>query len=196
MEHATDVWRLARDSTSVLVSALVALEHHIGGSYVSSVPRSALEEAVRRGWSYTIDMARRSAVTLAPQFIASLHEKLASAIRAPGIGVFRDGDRPLDWTNFVTETAAGNMNSGIAACDAWIFAQLYWGQHLQSLAPSVAWLLINGIRLQEGRHPIAPDPRHNVTLKQYLQWAGPDHHDAESLRALFGQYAVEQEPRS
>ncbi len=187
-----DVWRLARDVTSALVLDLVALEHCIGGSYVSSVPRSALEDAVRSGWSYTIDVARRSAVTLDPQFIASLHERLAYSIGAPGIGVFRDGDLPQDWTNFVMEAAVGNMDSGMADYDAWIFAQLYWGQHLQSLAPSVAWLLINGIRLQEGRHPIVPDPRHNAALKQYLGWAGPADHDAESLRALFGRYAAEQ----
>jgi hypothetical protein len=191
-----DLWRLARDITPAIVSDLAALEHDIGGSDASSVPRSALEEAVRSGWSYTIDAARRSAVTLQPPFIASLHERLARSIGAPGSGVFRNGDPPQDWTNFVAETAAVNKNGGMADCDAWIFAQLYWGRHFQSLAPSVAWLLINGIRLQEGRHPIVPDPRDNVALKQYLQWAGPGHHDAESLRALFGRYAAEQEPRS
>jgi hypothetical protein len=199
MAHAMDVWGLARDITSALVSDLTALEHHIGGSCGSSVPRGALEEAVRSGWSYTIAVARRSVVTLDPQLIASLHERLARSIGAPGIGVFRDGDPPQDWTNFkqsLTDAAVGNRNSSMADCDAWIFAQFYWGQHVQSLAPSVAWLLINGIRLQEGRHPLVPDPRHSATLQQCLQWAGPDLYDAESLRALFGRYATEQDPRS
>jgi hypothetical protein len=190
-----DVWLLAQTITPTLAASLVALEHDIGGAFVRTVPDEALAAAIAQGWSYTTLAARQSSVNLDLRFVASLHEQVGRPIAAPGIGEFRDGNPPRDWTGFGTDMAPSALEHGLSGSAAAIFAQLYWGGHVTSLAPTIAWLLIDGLRLQEGLHPIVPDPRHGTKFKEYLNWAGPETHDAESLRALFGRLEDEQVPQ-
>jgi hypothetical protein len=130
-------------------------------------------------------------VTLAPAFITALHERLALPVGAPGFGVFHDGIAPMDWGSFqrvLTDLMPGYPNR--CACelgggpDAWIFAQLYWGGHIESLRPSVAWLLINGIRFEQGGPPAILYPGGVARFKEALQDAGPPCWDAETLRGL------------
>jgi hypothetical protein len=59
---------------------------------------------------------------------------------------------------------------------------------------SLAWLCINGLRLQEGLFAIYPSADRNERFLIALEGAGPDCWDAEDLRGFFGYYEHDQKP--
>ncbi|AFY92304.1 hypothetical protein Cha6605_1071 [Chamaesiphon minutus PCC 6605] len=124
---------------------------------------------------------------------SSLHKLLAKTIGAASPGVFdNDGGRG-EWTLLVDvcyQCLEDGLNN-ISGCDAWILAQLFGGNHVRSMAMSLAWLCINGLRLQDGLFAIYPSADRNERLSIALEDAWLD---AEDLRGFFGYYEHDQKP--
>ncbi|MDP9601736.1 UNVERIFIED_ORG: hypothetical protein J2W38_001522 [Variovorax paradoxus] len=195
MQKTEGIWEDAQLRAPDLARALARIELTLGNWEPIAVSRDALEVAIQSGWLSTIASAREGRVSLDRTFIVSLHEPIARALGAPGIGVFREGEHPSDWTTFKSALDDTAQEYSLAGnTEAWVLAQLYWGKHLDSLMFSVAWLLSGGIRLQEGMQMLVPDARHDLALQKHLDWASPRCYDAEGLRGLFGLYAAEQVP--
>ena len=194
MHETETIWEDAETRAQPLACALARMELAFGNWDLTTTPGDALEAAIHSAWRNVVASAREARVSLDPSFIASVHALVASPIRAPGAGIFREGVSPLDWATFKNALDDTALEYGLAGnTEAWVLAQLYWGMHLDSLMLSVAWLLSSGIRLQEGMRMLVPHARHDAELKQRLSWAGPGSYDAESLRGLFGSYQSEQE---
>jgi hypothetical protein len=128
-------------------------------------------------------------LTLLPTYLSSLHSELIGDPKAE----FQEGTFPQDWANFLAGFQDGNEGK-IDGGEAWVLAQLSWGDHLPSMSFSVAWLCFNGLRLQDGLYPIWPPCEQFERLESSLDAAGPPTWDAEELRALIGEYERNQLP--
>ena len=184
-----NIWLHASDISPELVKALAQVD---AGPRVS---RGVLpiEESISRTWERVIEDAKLAKVSLDTEYLSSLHHQLAAPVAGDAPGVFQPGRPPLDWETFANEVFVGN-GGAIEGAEAWVLAQLFWGNHFQSMQFSLAWLCINGLRLQNALYALYPSPENHGRLMEALQAAGPDTWDAETLRALFGYYEREQAP--
>ena len=127
--------------------------------------------------------------SLSIDFISSIHNTLASQIGAPNPGEFiDDGGVDGSWSYFLEEYNIKEIIKEFGSCEnCYIIAQLFWGGHLPNLQLSVGWLCINALALRYGYDsPFYPSKDIHERLLEYLEGAGPDCWDAESLRALIG----------
>jgi len=195
MQKTEAIWEDAGLRAPDLAHALARIELTFGNWGPITASKEALVAAIQSGWRSAIASAREGNVSLDRSFIVSLHGPIARTLGAPGAGAFREGEHPSDWATFKSALDDTAQEYGLAGnTEVWVLAQLYWGNHLESLMFSVAWLLNNGIRLQEGMQMLVPDARHDLELHRHLDWAGPRCYDAEGLRGLFGLYSAEQVP--
>jgi hypothetical protein len=184
-----DIWQHARDISPKLVKALARVD----ARPLASTGALPIEESISRAWECVIEDAKLTKVSLDIEYISSLHNQLAAPVAGDAPGVFQEGRPPLDWTTFANEVFAGN-GGAIPGAEAWLLAQLVWGNHFQSMQFSLAWLCINGLRLQNAVYALYPPSQDHSRFMDALQAAGPDTWDAETLRALFGCYEREQAP--
>ncbi|WP_198085770.1 hypothetical protein [Variovorax sp. E3] len=195
MQKTEALWEDAEHRAPELARELARMELALCNWGPVTASRDSLEAAIRSGWHSVVASARKGSVSLEPSFVASLHALIAQPIDSPGAGVFHEGQSPMDWTEFKRALDDAALEYGMADnTEAWLLAQLYWGPHLESLGLSVAWLLGNGFRLQEGGRMVVPNASHDEKLKERLKWAGPDLYDAEGLRGFFGWYETERTP--
>lgn len=193
MQKTEAHWEDAEHRAPDLARELARMELAFSNWGPTTTSAEALAAAIQYGWHTVVASAREGKVSLEPSFVASLHALVAHSIDAPGAGVFRDGQFPMDWTEFRRAVDDAALEYGMADnAESWLLAQLYWGQHLESLALSVAWLLSNGFRLQEGACMVVPSASHDHKLKEHLKRAGPGIFDAEGLRGFFGWYETQR----
>ena len=157
---------------------------------------TAVAQAVRQSWQRLVHDAARGAASLSGEYLASLHRQLATFAGGEAPSLFLDHGQPkvldgqqVTWSLF-TEEACGDEPLE----PAWVLAQLYGGGHVRSLSLSLGWLAMNIALLDSEGRAIVPPLDEHARLLQALDYAGPDLHDAESLRALVGVYTAEQWP--
>lgn len=184
-----DVWEHARGLTSDLTGGLARLELRLDPNGPGERAPERLEAALAGGWEWVIARARENAVRLVADFVAQLHRVIAGPLGIPCAGEFSNGTPPESWTAFVRELESYLLDgSPLSSNDAWIVSQMVWGGHVSGLGLSTGWLLLNGLRLQEGRRAIYPIPELDQRFVQDLGYSGPDLFDAEPLRAMFSSY--------
>jgi hypothetical protein len=190
-----DIWKHAKEITNNLAEGLYILELPDGGTRFSDFSESIIKASISNAWHLVIEQAQKGDVNLTEEYLSSLHKMLADPIGASSPGVFSNNGDNGEWTLFVDECGLDeDLNNDISSCDAWILAQLFWGNHVKSMAMSLAWLCINGLRLQEGLFAIYPSADKNERLLIALEGAGPDCWDAEDLRGFSGYYERDQKP--
>jgi hypothetical protein len=195
MQKTEALWEDAERRAPELARELARMELAFCNRGPVTTSVDALEAAILCGWHSVVASAREGTVSFEPSFVASLHASVAHPIEAPGAGVFHEGPSPMDWAEFKRALDDAALEYGMADnTEAWLLAQLYWGPHLESLKLSVAWLLGNGFRLQEGACMVVPNASHDEKLKERLKWAGPGACDAEGLRGFFGWYETQRTP--
>lgn len=156
--------------------------------------RSAISGAVLQTWERLADDAVRGAALLSQEYLSSLHWQLATLAGGEAPGLFLNHGQPLvpdeqqvPWTLFIEEACSDEPME-----PAWVLTQLYWGGHVRSLSLSLGWFAMNIVLAASRSQAIVPPILDHARLLQSLDYAGPDLHDAETLRALIGTYAATQ----
>jgi len=170
--------------TDHLAVTVTDLEEHCGKVFERTVPpHDELCAAIRKTWPRVVAEARDSNVSPGVDYLAGLYDRVCSEARIANPGRFIDRtDAP--WHDYYTEGCGDE-----ARCeDAWVIAELYWGGYINYVHLTLGWLLMNGIRIQQGLPAITPTPETTDRFTDYLRGSGPDTFDAESLRALFYEY--------
>ena len=179
-----DIWRQAVKIAPQLARALAGFETAHRGAHEAG----RIEGALVSAWHRVIDDAKQSAVTLEPAYLCSLHSDLDPAYRGRP-DVFREGKPPMDWRTFLDAMV---ICDSIQGAEAWVVAQLCWGEHLPSMSFSTGWLCFNGLRLQEGVCPLSLPVDQWDLIASDLRDGGPPVWDAENLRALIGRLERDQ----
>jgi hypothetical protein len=138
-------------------------------------------------WRRMLDDSQQAGPgNLSSEYLASLHRDLASSLGGLGPGEFSDISQtrlvdgsPESWSRFLT---APFVNGVGVPEPAWVFAELYWGQHVRSFGLSLAWLAMN-IALLEVEELAVYLPREDPEcMMDFLRDSGPEDYDAEGLR--------------
>lgn len=170
--------------TDHLAVTVADLEVHCGKAFERTVPpRDQLCAAIRKTWPQVVAEARDSNVSPEIVYVARLYDTVCNEARITKPGRFTDRT-DVPWHDFYT----GGCGDEERCEDAWVIAELYWGDYVNYLHLTLGWLLMNGIRIQHGLPTITPAPETTDRFTDYLRWSGPDTFDAESLRALFYEY--------
>lgn len=131
--------------------------------------------------------AQGNGVDLSSGFLSDLHRAIAAPLGVRTAGEFSNGTFPGSWTYFADAlTDLLSEDVPLSEHAAWIVSQIRWGGHIRGLELSTGWLLVNGLRLQDGQFAIYPSQELDGKFIEYLRDAGPDTYDAENLRTLFG----------
>lgn len=186
MEDPLCIWEHADTITLRLAQAIAQFESGVGNV-------TLLENAISHAWQCVIEDAKQSKVSLSKEYLSSLHNQLVKSVDGDQPGIFKEGIFPQDWATFVADIYDAN-DGKIEGSEAWLLAQLFWGDHIQSMRFSLAWLCLDGLRLQEGKYALYPSQEYRDRLEVALKAAGPVCWDAETLRALFGEYENDQIP--
>lgn len=175
--HATEV-------TNDLAAAVAALEVHCAEMFARPVPDcQRVRSAICTAWPRLIADAQNSRVSPQVEYVAALYDQLARKVGITDPGVFKDR-ADIPWIQYYTEGCGDEPRCE----DAWVIAELFWGPYVEYLHLTLAWLLMNAIRIQLKLPAIIPSAESTDRFTDYLQWSGPDAYDAESLRALFYEY--------
>lgn len=146
-------------------------------------PREKAQRAIQIVWPRLVMDARDGKVRPKAQYVAAIYEELARAAGTPDSDKFSDRV-DIPWDVFY-EDGCGDE----ARCeDAWVVAELFWGGYVQHLQLTLGWLIMNAIRIQQNLPVLIPAEETLGRFAEFLRAAGPDTFDAESLRALFGDY--------
>lgn len=180
---AADLLHRAEAVARTLSRSLAAFENrHLNGDDVHR-----MQERTLATWRCLIDDARVGRVSLDSIYLGALHRTLVGDAVQAAAARFDEGSPPFDWSSFVVGLTDAN-GASIRGAEAWVIAQLSWGDHVAPMSFSLGWLVVNGLRLQEGLAPICPQEGDFTRLAAALAAAGPPDWDAETLRALLGEY--------
>ncbi len=179
-----DVFTQAVNVTADLARAVAALEVHCAEDFGRAVPdREAVRAAIHAVWPRLIEDAQHGRVSPRVEYVASLYERLAAEVGLEDSGIFEDRT-DIPWFEFYTAGCGDEPRCE----DAWVIAELFWGGYIRHLQLTLAWLLMNAIRIQHELPAIVPTPESTESFTDYLRWSGPETYDAESLRGLFYEY--------
>jgi hypothetical protein len=170
--------------TAQLVTTVADLETSCAIAFQRPLIASArLQTAIQETWLRLITDAQESKVSPTVSYVAALYEQLSSAALVEHPRDFVDR-KDFPWEEYYQ----AGCGDGATCEDAWVVAELFWGGYVSHLQLSLGWLLLNGIRIQQGMFAITPHPNSTDQFINCLRWSGPDLFDAESLRALFYEY--------
>jgi hypothetical protein len=170
--------------TDNLAATVAALEIHCAEVFARPVPKcEQLEKAIRKTWLHLITDAQSCNVSPQVDYVASLYDQLTTEASIADPGKFND-HTDIPWLEFYTDGCGDEPSCE----DAWVIAELFWGGYVTHLHLTLGWLLINAIRIQRHLPTITPSVESIDQFTNCLRGAGPDTFDAESLRALFGEY--------
>lgn len=180
-----------------LAASICELERRcLAWESVANCNADQISSAIIDTWQMVIIDVKSCQFDLTIPYISRLHKHLADLAGADAPGQFVDaGSKGTEWNTTVSsllDICEGFDYSYFA--DAVVLSQLCWGGHVQSMAFSLGWLCMNGLHLRESIWAIYPPLDDHERLLEYLSYAGPDCWDAESLRALLGEYTDEQDP--
>jgi hypothetical protein len=179
-----DVFTHAAEVTDELAATVAALEVHCAEVFGRPVPdRQRVQNAICTVWPRLIADAQGSRVSPRVEYVATLYDQLAGEVGITDPGIFKDRT-DIPWLEFYTDGCGDEPRCE----DAWVIAELFWGGYVKHLHLTLAWLLVNAIRIQQKLPAIIPPPESKDRFTDYLQWSGPDVYDAESLRGLFYEY--------
>lgn len=179
-----DVFTHASQCTDDLAIMVARFEVHCSEVFGRPVPdQKQLEMAIRRLWPRLITDARESRVTPRAEYVALLFDLLAAELGDTDAGAFADRTH-VPWIEYYTAGCGDESRCE----DAWVIAELFWGGYVNRLQLTLAWLLMNAIRIQQNLPAIVATAESIDQFTEYLRWSGPDLYDAESLRALFYEY--------
>lgn len=208
------IWDAAKNIGSPMAKLLAALEHSAADVQAdvdefedssddhelddevlrTQLPSvDAISKAVEESWQEVIADAQAHCVSWSVEYVSRIHRNLAERAGADGPGEFIDETASTCWTAVATELFLDDEFDESFLADAVVLSELFYGGHVRSLGLSLGWLILNGFHLQHGKWPIFPlEPDHRRLL-EYLSFAGPDTYAPESLRALLGEFAEQQE---
>jgi hypothetical protein len=182
--NRSSIWEKAMDEAGTLAAVLVQWEIEER----AELQKEEIVTAIASAWTMVIEMASESRLSLDRECLAKIHRVLAEGRDSAEPGIFSEGDNPPgNWTDFQEAVEGFQEDDGIAGSCALILAMLYWGNHVKSFRFSLGWLVLNGLRLQEGLSPLRLTIHQFDILRETLGYAGPDCWDAERLRSAFGE---------
>jgi hypothetical protein len=151
-----------------------------------AVSVAQVEAAVTGTWPAVIEQSARAEIKLDDtKMIAELNARLKAGAGLPGGAEFDDGTEPSTWSGLVADCVDGTGRDNLSHWDYVIICQLAWGGHVSALPLSTAWLLANGLRLQEAWPVCFPRPELDDAFFAALDGARPGIWDPESMRGLF-----------
>jgi len=189
MLNHLDVWKRCEEIAPQLSRSLAEFE----ASHRDRNNSGSVEGAILTTWCLLIADAKDRKVSLSSIYLSTLHSSLEGSDSIAFPAEFREGNSPEDWSTFLSGIHDANGES-ICGAEAWVLAQLSWGNHVPSMSFSLGWLAFNGLRLQEGLYPVCPPRQDSSRLAAALAAAGPPCWDSETLRELIGEYDRNQSP--
>lgn len=185
--------RNAREMAKAISQPLAHSLAEFESAYRGERDTNSLQARIASVWHRVVQDALEKRVSLSSAYLSSLHQDLLRTESVIPSKAFQCGSYPNDWTTFTDDLQDANENK-IQGGEALVLAQLVWGGHLKSLSYSLGWLCVNGLRLQEDLYPLCPPPTQFDRLATALGFAGPTSWDAETLRALVGEFEKNQVP--
>lgn len=167
-----------------LANSVAQLEIRCARAFERSAPPcEKLQHAIEVVWSQLITESQVTRVIPTAKSVASIYDRLVLESRISNSGEFTDRS-DLPWFEFWMAGCGDESRCE----DGWVIAELYWGGYVPQMQLTLAWLVMNVIRVQQKLPAILPDHDSIRRFIDYLEASGPELYDAESLRCLFYEY--------
>lgn len=176
----------AKVIAATFANSVADLESHCAQAFGRTAPpTSIISRAIETTWLSSLNYITGKRVRPDRSFVSAMYAQLVTAADINDGRGFKDNPE-LPWYQFYVEGCGDEDRCE----DAWVIAELYWGQYVEYLHLSLGWLVMNAVRVNRQLHALLPSPETTDRFVEDLLASGPDLYDAENFRALL--YCYEQ----